>query len=108
MIQLAVRVEREHAELVLAELMAFAPGGLEERQAGEAIEYVLYGAAGELPDVGDVRAAVGGRAGRRLDDRAARRLGRGLAQLPQADRRAGAAARPAAVGAAARTARSTS
>ena len=60
MIQLVVRVEREHAELVLAELMAFAPGGLEERQAGEAIEYVLYGAAGELPDVGDVRAAVGG------------------------------------------------
>ena len=34
---------------------------MEERQAGEAIEYVLYGAAGELPDVGDVRAAVGGR-----------------------------------------------
>ena len=60
MIQLVVRVEREHAELVLAELMAFAPGGLEERQSGEAIEYVLYGAAGELPDVGDVRAAVGG------------------------------------------------
>jgi ribosomal protein L11 methyltransferase len=59
-IRLAVRVEREHAEIVLAELMAFAPGGLEERQAGEAIEYVLYGAAGELPDVGDVRAAVGG------------------------------------------------
>ena len=61
MIQLVVRVEREHAELVLAELMAFAPGGLEERQAGDAIEYVLYGAAGELPDVGEVRAAVGGR-----------------------------------------------
>ena len=61
MIQLVVRVERDAADLVLAELMTFAPGGLEERQAGEAIEYVLYGAAGELPDVGDVRAAVGGR-----------------------------------------------
>ena len=61
MIRLAVRVDREHAELVLAELMALAPGGLEEREAGDAIEYVLYGAAGELPEVGDVRAAVGGR-----------------------------------------------
>jgi ribosomal protein L11 methyltransferase len=60
-IRLAIRVQREHAELVLADLMAFAPGGLEERQAGEQIEYVLYGAAGELPDVGEVRAAVGGR-----------------------------------------------
>jgi ribosomal protein L11 methyltransferase len=59
-IQLTIRVERDLADLVLAELMPFVPGGLEERQAGEAIEYVLYGAAGELPDVGDVRAAVGG------------------------------------------------
>ena len=40
--------------------MVFAPGGLEEREAGDAIEYVLYGAAGELPALGDVRAAVGG------------------------------------------------
>ena len=61
MIQLTIRVDREHADLVLADLMPFAPGGLEEREAGDAIEYVLYGAAGELPDVGDVRAAVGGR-----------------------------------------------
>jgi ribosomal protein L11 methyltransferase len=56
-----VRVAREIAEAVLAELMMFAPGGLEEREAGDAVEYVLYGAAGELPDLGDVRAAVGGR-----------------------------------------------
>jgi len=61
-IQLVVRVGREHADLVLAELMAVSPGGLEERQAGDAIEYVLYGAAGELPDLGEVRATVGGRA----------------------------------------------
>ena len=59
MIRLAVRVAREHADLVLAELMAFAPGGLEEREAGDAIEYVLYGAAGELPDAR--RRARGGR-----------------------------------------------
>src|SRR3954469_10247867 len=40
--------------------MAFAPGGLEEREDGDAVEYVLYGAAGELPELGAVRAAVGG------------------------------------------------
>ncbi len=61
MIRLAVRVQREHAELVLSELMAFAPGGLEERDIdAQTIEYVLYGAAGELPALGEVRAAVGG------------------------------------------------
>ena len=61
MIRLAVRVQREHAELVLSELMAFAPGGLEERDIDpQTVEYVLYGAAGELPELGEVRAAVGG------------------------------------------------
>ena len=59
MIRLAVRVPRRHAELVLAELMVLAPGGLEEREEGETIEFVLYGAPGELPALGDVRAAVG-------------------------------------------------
>src|SRR4051794_16249873 len=40
--------------------MALVPGGLEERDAGgDAVEYVLYGAAGELPDIGDVRALAG-------------------------------------------------
>jgi ribosomal protein L11 methyltransferase len=61
MIQLTLRVAREDAGLVLAELAALIPGGFEERQTGDAIEFVLYGAAGELPDVGDMRAAVGGR-----------------------------------------------
>jgi ribosomal protein L11 methyltransferase len=59
MIRLAVRVRREHAELALADLMAFAPGGLEEIEDGDAVEYVLYGAPGELPEIGDVTAAVG-------------------------------------------------
>jgi ribosomal protein L11 methyltransferase len=40
--------------------MAFAPGGLEERDVdGDTIEYVLYGAEGELPELGAVRAAAG-------------------------------------------------
>jgi ribosomal protein L11 methyltransferase len=60
-IQLVLRVPRADADVVLAELAVLAPGGFEEREAGDAIEYVLYGAAGELPDVGEVRAAVGGR-----------------------------------------------
>ena len=61
MIRLAVRVARADAEAVLAELLALAPGGLEEREAGDdAIEYVLYGAPGELPALPDVRAAAGG------------------------------------------------
>jgi ribosomal protein L11 methyltransferase len=60
-IQLTIRVDRSDAGLVLAELAALVPGGFEERQAGEAIEFVLYGGSGELPDVGEVRAAVGGR-----------------------------------------------
>ncbi|MDA0181767.1 50S ribosomal protein L11 methyltransferase [Solirubrobacter phytolaccae] len=59
MIRLSVKVQREHAELVLTDLMAFAPGGLEEVELGDAVEYVLYGAEGELPAIGDVQAAVG-------------------------------------------------
>ncbi|HWM08909.1 MAG TPA: 50S ribosomal protein L11 methyltransferase [Solirubrobacteraceae bacterium] len=61
MIRLAVRVARPHAEAVLAELLELVPGGLEERDVdADTVEYALYGAAGELPDVGDVRAAAGG------------------------------------------------
>ncbi len=60
MIRLAVRVGREHAEAVLAELMTLVPAGLEERDVDGGVEYVLYGAEGELPALGDVRAAAGG------------------------------------------------
>ncbi len=60
MIRLAVRVARADAEAVLAELLELAPGGLEEREVGaDAVEYVLYGAPGEVPDLGEVRAAAG-------------------------------------------------
>jgi ribosomal protein L11 methyltransferase len=59
-IRLAVRVARADAETVLAELLELAPGGLEEREVGaDAVEYVLYGAPGELPALPDVRAAAG-------------------------------------------------
>ncbi len=59
MIRLAVRVARADAETVLAELLELAPGGLEERDVGDAVEYVIYGAPGELPALPDVRAAAG-------------------------------------------------
>jgi ribosomal protein L11 methyltransferase len=59
MIRMAVRVPRADAETVLAELLALVPAGLEERDAGDAVEFVLYGAPGELPDVGTLRAAGG-------------------------------------------------
>jgi ribosomal protein L11 methyltransferase len=60
-IRLAVRVRREQAELVLAELLDLAPGGVEEVDVGDdVIEYAVYGAPGELPALPDLTAAAGG------------------------------------------------
>jgi ribosomal protein L11 methyltransferase len=59
-IRLAVRARREDAEIVLAELLELAPGGVEEVEVGEGtIEYAVYGAPGELPELPDLNAAVG-------------------------------------------------
>jgi ribosomal protein L11 methyltransferase len=59
-IRLAVRVRREQAELVLAELLELVPAGVEEVQVGEeTIEYAVYGAPGELPSLPDLNVAVG-------------------------------------------------
>jgi ribosomal protein L11 methyltransferase len=59
-IRLAIRVHREHAELVLAELLELAPSGVEETELDEnLVEYAVYGAPGELPDLPDLRAAAG-------------------------------------------------
>jgi ribosomal protein L11 methyltransferase len=59
-IRLAVRVAREHAEPVLAELLELSPAGLEERDVDAAtVEYAIYGAPGELPALPDLRAAAG-------------------------------------------------
>jgi ribosomal protein L11 methyltransferase len=59
-IRLAVRVQRAHAEIVLAELLELAPAGVEETQLGEGIvEYAVYGAPGELPSLPDLKAAAG-------------------------------------------------
>lgn len=64
MIRLAVRCRRSEAELALADLLELAPRGVEEVTApngnADLIEYAIYGAAGELPDLGALQAAVGG------------------------------------------------
>jgi ribosomal protein L11 methyltransferase len=60
MVRLAVRVAREQAELVLAELIELAPGGVEEVSLGDdVVEYAVYGAPGEVPTLPDLRAAAG-------------------------------------------------
>jgi ribosomal protein L11 methyltransferase len=59
LIRLGVRVRRDDAELVLAELLELAPGGVEESDDGDVVEYAVYGAPGELPDLPDLRAAAG-------------------------------------------------
>jgi len=59
-IRLGVRVAREHAELVLAELLTLAPSGVEEiDDGGPTVEYAVYGSAGEVPTLPDVDAAAG-------------------------------------------------
>jgi ribosomal protein L11 methyltransferase len=58
-IRLAVRCRPEQAELVLAELVQIAPGGVEEESGPGWIEYAIYGTEGELPDLGAVEAAAG-------------------------------------------------
>jgi ribosomal protein L11 methyltransferase len=60
LIRLAVRVSRARAELVLAELLELSPNGVEEVGLGDSVvEYALYGAPGELPELPKLQAAAG-------------------------------------------------
>jgi ribosomal protein L11 methyltransferase len=59
-LRLALRVRRADAELVLAELLELAPGGVEEVDVdAETVEYAVYGPPGELPELPALRAAAG-------------------------------------------------
>jgi ribosomal protein L11 methyltransferase len=59
-IRLAVRVRRERAELVLAELLQLSPAGVEELEPSpDVVEYAVYGSPGELPSLPDLDARVG-------------------------------------------------
>jgi len=59
LIRLAVRCSPELADLVLAELTVLAPNGVEEDRGPGYVEYAIYGGEGELPDLGELDAAVG-------------------------------------------------
>jgi len=62
MIRLAIRVASGDAELALAELLVLAPHGLEERELPDGrVEYAIYGAPSEIPELPDLQAAVSGR-----------------------------------------------
>jgi ribosomal protein L11 methyltransferase len=59
-IRLAVRVTRAHAPEVLAALLVFSPAGVEEIDVDQdSVEYVLYGAAGALPNEAELRTGAG-------------------------------------------------
>lgn len=60
MIRLAVRCAPEQADLVLAELTVLAPNGVEEERGPDFVEYAIYGGEGELPELGDLDAAIAG------------------------------------------------
>src|SRR3954453_3814030 len=60
MIRLAVRCSPDQADLVLAELTVLAPNGVEEERGPGYVEYAIYGGEGELPELGDLDAGVGG------------------------------------------------
>jgi ribosomal protein L11 methyltransferase len=63
LIRLAIRCRTSDAEAALAELLELAPGGVEEVGAPSGrdgiVEYAIYGAPGELPDIGALQAAAG-------------------------------------------------
>jgi ribosomal protein L11 methyltransferase len=64
LIRLAVRCTPDQADLVLAELTVLAPNGVEEERGSGYVEYAIYGGEGELPELGDLDAAIaGGRVG---------------------------------------------
>jgi ribosomal protein L11 methyltransferase len=73
LIRLAVRCPAERAEEVLAELLEVAPSGVEQVDSPDGIEgvveYAVYGAWGELPELGGLEAVAGaGRVEVRADE----------------------------------------
>jgi ribosomal protein L11 methyltransferase len=58
-IRLAVRCAPEYAEPVLAQLLELAPNGVEEEHGEDWVEFAIYGPPGEVPELGELRAAAG-------------------------------------------------
>lgn len=60
MIRLAVRAPAESADFVLAALLEIAPSGVEQIDGDETVEFAVYGTPGELPELEEGEADVGG------------------------------------------------
>ena len=60
MIRLAVRAPAADAELVLAALLEIAPSGVEQVDGDGFVEFAVYGSPGELPELAEGEADVGG------------------------------------------------
>jgi ribosomal protein L11 methyltransferase len=60
LIRLAVRVPAPAAEQVLAALLELAPSGVEQVDGDGIVEFAVYGAPGELPELDVGEAEVGG------------------------------------------------
>lgn len=60
MIRLAVRAPAAAAERVLAALLELAPSGVEQVDGDGSVEFAVYGAPGELPELDPGEADVGG------------------------------------------------
>ena len=60
MIRLAIRAPAADAELVLAALLELAPAGVEQVDGADSVEFAVYGAPGELPELDEGEAEVGG------------------------------------------------
>jgi ribosomal protein L11 methyltransferase len=59
-IRLAVRAAAADAELVLAALLELVPSGVEQVDGDGTVEFAVYGAPGELPELEQGEAEVGG------------------------------------------------
>jgi ribosomal protein L11 methyltransferase len=59
-IRLAIRAPAADAELVLAALLELAPSGVEQVDGDDSVEFAVYGAPGELPELDEGEAEVGG------------------------------------------------
>ncbi len=60
MIRLAVRAPAADSESVLAALLELAPSGVEQVDGDGFVEFAVYGAPGELPELAEGEAEVGG------------------------------------------------
>ncbi|HEX2160229.1 MAG TPA: 50S ribosomal protein L11 methyltransferase [Thermoleophilaceae bacterium] len=90
MIRLAVRAPAADAEQVLAALLELAPAGVEQVDGDASVEFAVYGAPGELPELDEGEAEVGGIrvtvSGREVPDDWAERWKRFHAPVLVADR----------------------